>query len=126
VIHSGSAGYTATPVLRALLGGVFTQHPEQCTVTAVPRPGHPLTVGSAPFTHHDEHYHMALDDASADVFLETISEHGTQPGGWTRTHGAGRVCVLTPGHNLPVWLDPAYQQLITNALGWCARSAAAR
>src|SRR5512143_4371675 len=26
-IHSGTAGYAETPVLRALLGGVFVQHP---------------------------------------------------------------------------------------------------
>src|SRR5215208_901074 len=27
-IHSGTAGYEQMPVLRSLLGGVFTQHPE--------------------------------------------------------------------------------------------------
>ena len=47
--------------------------------------------------------------------------HGTQPGGWTRQEGAGRVAVLTPGHNVEVWLHPSYQTLIGNALRWCAR-----
>lgn len=63
---------------------------------------------------------IELDDAAADVFLETVSEHGTQPGGRTRREGDGRVCVLTPGHNLEVWLHPSYRTLIRNALGWCA------
>jgi type 1 glutamine amidotransferase len=49
------------------------------------------------------------------------SEHDEQPAGWRRTDGAGRVAVLTPGHNLEVWLHPSYQKLILNALRWCGR-----
>jgi uncharacterized protein len=120
-IHSGTAGYVETPTLRALLGGVFLEHPAQCTVAVEPAAGHPLAQGSSPFTAHDEHYFMALDDGAADVFVWTSSEHGRQPGGWTHRHGTGRVCVLTPGHNLPVWLEPAYTTLIRNAIAWCAR-----
>jgi type 1 glutamine amidotransferase len=120
VVHSGSAGYKETPVLRALMGGVFDQHPKQCPVTVQPQAGHPLTSGSEPFTIVDEHYIMVLDDAGADVFLTTTSEHGTQPGGWTRREGAGRVCMLTPGHNVEVWLEPSFQVLLGNALRWCA------
>ncbi len=29
-IHSGTAEYEQKPVLRSLLGGIFTHHPEQC------------------------------------------------------------------------------------------------
>jgi uncharacterized protein len=118
-IHSGTAGYTQTPVLRGLLGGVFVSHPPQCEVTIEPSANHPLTAGSAAFTLKDEHYHMALDDAHADLFLTTTSEHGTQPAGWTRHEGAGRVAVLTPGHNVEIWLHPDFQTLIGNALRWC-------
>lgn len=121
-IHSGTAGYAETPVLRALLGGVFVQHPPQCPVTVEPKSGHPLTAGCKPFTLQDEHYHMALDDAQADVFLTAKSEHGSQPGGWRRSEGAGRVAVLTPGHNVEVWLHPSFQALLTNTLKWCVRS----
>jgi uncharacterized protein len=122
VIHSGSAGYEDLPTLRALMGGVFTQHPPQCSVKVKPRAGHHLTAGSEPFTVFDEHYFMDLDDKQADVFLTTISQHGTQPGGWTRTEGAGRVCLLTPGHNVDVWLCPSYQVVLENCLRWCHRS----
>jgi type 1 glutamine amidotransferase len=121
VVHSGSAGYKETPVLRALMGGVFDNHPKQCPVTVQPVEGHPLTAGSTPFTAVDEHYFMLFDDAEADVFLTTTSEHGTQPGGWTRTEGKGRVCMLTPGHNVEVWLEPSYQVLLGNALRWCGQ-----
>lgn len=67
----------------------------------------------------DEHYLMHLDDPQAEVFLTTASAHGSEPGGWTRREGQGRVCVLTPGHNLAVWLHPHYQVLIRSALRWC-------
>ena len=121
VIHSGSADYRELPVLRRLLGGVFASHPPQCAVTVEPREGHSLVTGSTPFTLVDEHYIMDLDDGEADVFLTTTSQHGTQPGGWTRTEGHGRVCLLTPGHNLPVWLHPSYQALLRNTLRWCGK-----
>jgi type 1 glutamine amidotransferase len=67
----------------------------------------------------DEHYFMALDDTKADVFVATVSEHGEQPGGWRRKEGRGRVAVLTPGHNLEVWLHSSFQVLLRNCLRWC-------
>jgi uncharacterized protein len=120
-IHSGTAGYQETPVLLSLLGGVFTHHPEQCMVTMEPQTDHPLTIALSPFTLKDEHYFMAMDDPQVDIFLTTHSEHGEQSAGWRRTEGAGRVAVLTPGHNLEVWLHPSYQTLIGNALRWCGK-----
>ena len=120
VLHSGTAGYEKAGLLRALVGGVFREHPEQCPVTVEPMSGHPLTEGSESFTLVDEHYHMDMDDEQVNVFLHTVSEHGTQPGGWRRQEGNGRVCVLTPGHNLEVWQHPSYQKLLLNALRWCS------
>jgi type 1 glutamine amidotransferase len=124
-IHSGTAEYEEKRVLRSLLGGVFAHHPEQCPVTIQPRAGHPLTAGSASFTVQDEHYFMALDDTQADVFVTTTSQYGEQPGGWRRVEGSGRVVVLTPGHNIQVWLHPSFRALLLNALRWCGNPSAA-
>ena len=121
-IHSGTAGYAQKPVLRGLLGGIFTHHPEQCPVTVTPRARHPLCAGSSPFTLRDEHYFISLDDPEADVFMTTTSEHGEQPGGWSRLEGNGRVAVLTPGHNQEVWLHPSFQTLMLNCLRWCGKT----
>lgn len=120
-IHSGTAMYDQKPVLRGLLGGVFIHHPEQCLVTMNLRRGHPLCAGSTPFTLRDEHYFMTLDDPQADVFMTTTSIHGEQPGAWRRMAGDGRVAVLTPGHNLEVWLHPSFQALLLNSLRWCSK-----
>ncbi|MEM7134100.1 MAG: ThuA domain-containing protein [Chloroflexota bacterium] len=118
-LHSGTALYNDSPSLCHLMGGIFVGHPAQCPVTVEPQKGHPLTAGSSAFTDKDEHYQMEMNDPNVDLFLNTTSEHGTQPGGWTRTQGTGRVCVLTPGHNLPIWHHPSYQALLRNSLGWC-------
>lgn len=123
VLHSGTV-YRTTETLRPLMGGTFDQHPPQCDVTVTPKADHVLTSGVTVFTAKDEHYHMVMEDDVTDIFLTTTSEHGTQPGGWTRTDGDGRVCVLTPGHNVEVWLEPAYQTLLANAMAWCANGKA--
>jgi len=120
-IHSGTADYADKPVLRGLLGGVFSHHPEQCPVTVKPHAGHPLSDLAAPFTLKDEHYFMTMDDLQVDVFATTASEHGEQPGAWRRVEGSGRVIVLTPGHNLEVWLHPSFQALLLNSLRWCGK-----
>jgi type 1 glutamine amidotransferase len=119
-IHSGTAEYEQMPVLRSLLGGVFHHHPDQCPVTVTPQPGHPLSSGISVFTVKDEHYFMDMYDPFVDVFLTTSSDQGEQPGGWRRAEGKGRVAVLTPGHNLEVWLTPSFQTLVRNCLRWCS------
>jgi len=120
-IHSGTAEYEQKPILRSLLGGVFTRHPEQCPVAVTPHMGHPLCEGVVPFILKDEHYFMAMDDPEVDLFVTSTSAHGEQPGAWRRVEGSGRVAVLTPGHNLEVWLHPSFQALLINCLRWCGR-----
>ena len=118
-VHSGTASYKDIAPVRAVLGGVFDRHPPPCDVTLDPVRGHPLTRGvDTPFSVHDEHYEMLFDDTHADVFLRSRSSHGTQPAGWTRCDGGGRVCVLTPGHFAEVWLHSQFQQLLRNGLAW--------
>lgn len=119
VVHSGTASYAQVAPMRELTGGTFLNHPPPCEVIVEPRPHHLLTAGvDEAFSIHDEHYVMALDDLAADVFLHTRSQHGTQPAGWTRTEGKGRVCVLTPGHFADVWRHPSFQILLSNAVSW--------
>ncbi|WP_186326046.1 ThuA domain-containing protein [Paenibacillus sp. Y412MC10] len=121
VLHSGTVGYRDIEDVRGLVGGVFHHHPEQCPVTVEPEQDTEITRGVRGFTLQDEHYFMDMTDQSdVNIFMVTRSEHGEQPGGWTRTEGEGRVCVLTPGHNLAVWLHPGYQQLLRQALTWTA------
>lgn len=119
-IHGGVC-YRNVPEMRGVTGGAFLNHPDQCPVTVEPKPRHALTHDVDAFTETDEHYQMVLDDAHADVFLRSRSHHGKQPAGWTRIEGAGRVCILTPGHNPEVWCNPNFQTLLRNGLRWLAK-----
>jgi type 1 glutamine amidotransferase len=119
LLHAGAC-YKDLPEMRGVTGGAFSSHPEQCAVTIEPKAGHPLTTGVNPFTETDEHYFMKLDTTDADVFAWSRSLNGKQPAGWTRTEGNERVCALTPGHNLEVWLNPEFQKLLSNTLRWTA------
>lgn len=119
LVHAGTC-YQGLSLMREVTGGAFLRHPDQCVVTVEPKPGHPLTRNVNSFFEKDEHYVMALDAPDADVFLHSRSEHGVQPAGWTRTDDSGRVCVLTPGHNVAVWLNENFQQLLQNGLNWLA------
>ncbi|MCM8899641.1 ThuA domain-containing protein [Caldicoprobacter algeriensis] len=121
-IHSGTAGYMEANIIRGILGGVFTHHPEQCPVTVEAVDGHVITHGFEPFTLKDEHYFIEIDNnVDLCVFLASTSQHGRQPAGWVRIHGKGKVCVLTPGHNLDVWLHPSFQLLLRNSLNWLVK-----
>ena len=121
VVHSGVSHYDGLPRVHNLVGGAFLRHPPQCLVNIEPKAGHALTAGVSPFTIPDEHYFVSLAVTDADVFLHSRSEHGLQPAGWTRQEGRGRVCVLTPGHNVEVWLHPSFQVLLLNSLRWAAK-----
>jgi type 1 glutamine amidotransferase len=121
VIHGGTSRYDKLPLMRHATGGAFVSHPPQCAVTLEPKPSHQLSRGLEALTVRDEHYFMTFEGSEADVFLHSRSEHGIQPAGWTRSEGLGRVCVLTPGHNLEVWLHPEFQKLLSNALYWTAK-----
>ncbi len=120
VVHSGAAGMNDREELRDLFGGLFAWHPAQLEVAFEPKAGHPLTEGVQPFAATDEHYFMNMAEGPMDVFMTSRSRHGAVPAGWCRTQGQGRVAMLTPGHNVPVWLNVNFQRLLTNTLRWCA------
>jgi len=119
VIHAGTVGYQPAPAIHSMTGGAFIHHPEACAVTVRALGSHQITVGMADFTVHDEHYFVDYDQ-SGDVFLTSTSIHGEQPAGWAKTIGAGRVCVITPGHFEAVWRAADFQRLLSNALRWVA------
>jgi type 1 glutamine amidotransferase len=118
-IHSGIAEYENNHMYRNILGGVFHHHPDQCAVTLVPKEGHPLTMGVTSFTEKDEHYFLSGEDPTVDIFMTASSEHGSQPAGWRRMEGTGRIAVITPGHNPEVWANSAFRTLLQNVIDWC-------
>jgi len=136
VVHSGTVAGKQTNALDLLIGCRFVFHPNACPVTVYPIKPHPVTRDSGMFCETDEHYRLEILKLDIDILIASYSPpqgaadkyeedpyHNTPawicPAGYVRTQGKGRVCVLTPGHLLPVWQNFQYQRIIANALKWC-------
>ena len=128
VIHSGMVSGAETAALDRLIGCRFVSHPAQCPVTVQPIKPHPVTLGVGAFTEVDEHYNVEMLSGDADMLMASYSDQPKEgdpihncinPGGYVRAQGKGRVCVLMPGHLLPVWLNPQFQRTLANSLRWC-------
>ena len=137
VAHSGTVAGADTAMLDAFVGCKFHWHPADCVTTVDVVKPHPITAGVTAFTEVDEHYHLTITAPDADIFLASYAAAQGDPAkiesepyfnavaavraaGYAVKRGKGRVCVLTPGHHLPVWLNPQFQLLLENALNWCA------
>lgn len=123
-VHSGLAyGKDGYQAYKDMVGMVFNGHPPRCAVDVkVTRPEHPVSEGVRNFVIRDEHYRIDVTCPDAEVFLESVSEKGgVQPAAYTRVMGEGRLCALTPGHTLDVWLNPDFQRLLMNGLSWCLK-----
>jgi len=136
-VHSAVVQGKGTEIFDNLIGCRSNGHPNNCPVTVAPVKPHPVTEGVGLFCETDEHYRIEITAPDADVILASYSPPqgeeskyesepyfntpaGIYPAGYVRTHGKGRVCVLTPGHLIEVWLNAQFQKLLANALNWCA------
>lgn len=136
-IHSGLVAGENTNLLHGLIGSRFKWHPHEIEVTAGPLKAHLITEGVGQFTEVDEHYYLELLKNDMDVLMASFSPsqgnvenyefdsyhncpQKIEPCAYVRLQGRGRVCVLTPGHNLNVWLNPNFQKLLHNSLRWCS------
>ena len=141
-VHGGivnSAGLQTgnIPALEKLIGCRFIGHPNSTPVSVQPVKPHQVTEDVAFFCEIDEHYRIEITASDVDILLASYSPPqgevckyaedpyhntpaGIYPAGYVRTQGKGRICVLTPGHNLAVWRNLQFQKLLTNALRWCA------
>jgi len=136
-VHSGIVGCNENWGLEGLIGCKLTYHPHDCPVTVHPLKPHPVTEGVEVFCETDEHYRLEILSPDVNILAASYSPpqglaekyeedpyNNTRawicPAAYVRTQGKGRVCVLTPGHLLPVWLNPQFQRTLANALHWAA------
>ncbi|MBQ8653677.1 MAG: ThuA domain-containing protein [Clostridia bacterium] len=121
-VHAGAAFYEDDASgYKDFLGCWFIRHPPRCTVEVRMCAEHPVMQGVEDFTIRDEHYQLGLCAQDLTMLCTTHSESGgDQVGGYVKEMGAGRVCMLAPGHILSVWEHPQYRKMLVNALRWCA------
>jgi trehalose utilization protein len=87
-------------------------------------PDHPVAAGITEFVvPHDEMYNEPVDFAEPDtvVFYSYFQGGEEFRSGCAWTRGKGRVFYFQPGHETyPVFRQPEIQQVILNAVRWCA------
>jgi len=138
VIHNGTVPGENTEAMDRLAGSKFVFHPNSNPVTVEPVKPHYITQGVEQFTETDEHYHLEILANDIDILAASYAPaqgspdkyeedkyHNAPakvcPSVYVRSQGKGRVCVMTPGHTVTVWLNPQFQRLLDNGLKWCAR-----
>lgn len=121
-LHGGSAFYeNDASGYVDFVGCYFVQHPPRCAIHMTIDAGHPVTKDVPPFDYRDEHYQLTCVADDMQVLATSHSpQGGDQLGAYVRQVGEGRMCLLTPGHILQTFLNPAFQKMLSNALRWCA------
>jgi cyclase len=103
---------------RDMLGSSYNGHgpaDEKFEVRVVDA-GHQITRGVSGYAAVDEHHWPVIHASDIHVLTRTSGNHVN---GYTRTHGAGRVCYLATGHHRAMLELPSMQQLMANAALWC-------
>ena len=107
--------------LRALLGAVFTGHPEQETMPYRFAGTHPIAAGLSEFSMQEEPYRYEFEPGvEAGAFLRYEQAGRQWVAGWALAHGAGRVVNLQPGHTAAAFENPGYAALVRRSARWCA------
>lgn len=106
------------PELRELLGGRFVGHPERTTFGVGVVAAHPVTEGVADFEVFDEPYEVTVDDDVSVLARMDRPDAPDYPVVWTRSHGDGRVCYASLGHDEEAFANGEYRRLLRNAVGW--------
>lgn len=117
-VHSATVAARHNLALRALLGGVFLEHPPRFAFTVYPlNRRHPITAGIPAFTVHDEFY-VQLYEPDVSIHMVALDRGVAHPMVWSRIEGQGRVAHVAPGHDGAVWKLKPYQQLMRQAADW--------
>lgn len=120
-IHSATDSFKNSDAYWKLLGGRFTGHGGGKFQVNITGRRHVIVRDMKPFEIEDETYVHAFHPESRLVVLMRRDEDG-EPVSWVQYYGEGRVFVTGLGHGAPAWNNPAFQQMIVNALFWANRA----
>ena len=144
--HGGIAdSFRNTSDYLQLVGGQFADHPARIPGHRTGEPSdnyvtyrvnlrpeaadHPIVAGLDDFELYTEQYWVLADDYNDVLATTTLAARPedpwhrpvTAPAIWTRTWGAGRIFVATPGHSLDIVDHPSGRAVIERGLLWAAR-----
>ncbi|GHC50392.1 PVC-type heme-binding CxxCH protein [Roseibacillus persicicus] len=121
-LHSACGCFHPSPDWFALVGGRFKSHEGHVFSPRTTNPNHPITQELPKLTAWDETYvHQSLgSDLNILQKRDPINQGETapEPWTWTRSEGEGRVFYTASGHDLRVWTQQAYQELVERGILW--------
>lgn len=120
-IHSATDSFKNSDAYWKLLGGRFTGHGSGKFRVNITGKRHVIVRDMEPFEIEDETYVHEFHPDSRLVVLMRRDEDG-EPVSWVQYYGEGRVFVTGLGHGAPAWSNPAFQQMIVNALHWAKKT----
>jgi uncharacterized protein len=86
-------------------------------------PQHPVTRGLKDFVIHDETYKWFDVAAECHPLLTTDEPESNRIIAWAKTYHGARVVYLQSGHDHLAYENPAFRQLLRQAIRWTARPA---
>ncbi|KQO65000.1 ThuA domain-containing protein [Curtobacterium sp. Leaf261] len=127
--HGGIAdSFRASAEYLQLIGGQFVAHPDAPVQHSIDMTDlgheHPITAGLDDFTLDTEQYWVLSDDLNDVLATTTHTARGqwaravTVPAVWTRAWGAGRIVVVTPGHDVQILDHPSVRSMIERGVLW--------
>lgn len=134
-MHHCLASYQAWDDYARLIGGKY--HLREWTQGGQPQPGstyrhdvefkvrvaaadHPVTRGVRDFNIHDETYGGFEVKPDVTPLLQTDEPSSGPVIAWARTEGRGRVVYLQLGHDRLAYENPAFRQIVHQAIRWVA------
>jgi len=135
-LHHSLASYPSWPEYAHLIGGRY--HPEKWFRDGLEQPAstylhdvdfrvrvldrdHPVTRGVEDFTIHDETYGGFEVKADVTPLLGTDEPTSGPVVAWARQQAGGRVVYLQLGHDRQAYANPAFQQIVFQAIRWVAK-----
>lgn len=117
-IHCASACFGHSDTFIRLVGGRFARHGGGVFAPATVAPDHPVVRDLVPVEAWDETYVHDRHGDDRTILQVRRDESGDEPWTWVRTQGRGRVFYTASGHDHRVWDEPAFHQLLIQAVYW--------
>jgi type 1 glutamine amidotransferase len=82
---------------------------------------HPVTKGLADFDLFDETYKGYYVEEGVTPLITTTEPTSTSIIGWTKKYGKAKIVTLQSGHDSPTFQNPAFRQLLKQAIEWTVK-----
>lgn len=130
-MHHCIGSYQDWPEYERIIGGKYYLQPSAGRPAStykhdvdmhvkIANPTHPIVAGMKEFDIHDEAYGKFTTADDIQPLLTTDHPDSGNCIAWTRTYGNARVCYVELGHDAKAYENPAYRQIVGQAIRWAA------